>query len=149
MIAVFGVTAIISKPRRSFPHWLASIVLLVICGQSTGSVQGHDTTLSLTATSHLLTEAPRTHAPPPPPPPPGPPSPPAARPPGQYRVTRPGCCLAPPAASHLLTDAVPRTLDQPRHLLLLCCLRWRRHPYLESNQQLGHCAHSRCPRLDP
>jgi hypothetical protein len=27
MIAVFGVTAIISKPGRSFPHWLASIVV--------------------------------------------------------------------------------------------------------------------------
>ncbi len=26
MIAVFGVTAIISKPGRSFPHWLASIL---------------------------------------------------------------------------------------------------------------------------
>ncbi len=26
MITVFGVTAIISKPGRSFPHWLASIV---------------------------------------------------------------------------------------------------------------------------
>ena len=101
MIAVFGVTAIISKPGRSFPHWLASIVLLVICGQSTGSVQGHDTTLSLTATSHLLAEAPRTgtHARPPPPPHllrllrlPGPPR--HLRPIHRVSGTGPGCHTA-------------------------------------------------------
>ncbi len=30
MIAVFGVTVIISKPGRSFPHWLASMIRSLI-----------------------------------------------------------------------------------------------------------------------